>query len=81
MTADQKLARLEDALSVEAKLLDRHERMDEERHARPNEKLDTLVTVVQGMAEDQLTTRAALATLIQHIDRFNQGRSGNGGWK
>jgi hypothetical protein len=86
MTTEERLSKLEDALIVEAQLLDRHERLDEERHARIDAQLEALVGIVGGLAgkisllsDRQLLTLAALDRLTEQIDRFLRGRSGNGG--
>ncbi len=88
MTTEERLRKLEDALTVEAQLLDRHERLDEERHARFHSQFEALAGIVEGLAgkinmigDRQLTTQAALDRLIEQMDRFLRGRSGNGGQK
>ncbi len=86
MTTEERLRKLEDALTVEAQLLDRHERLDEERHARIDSQFEALGGIVGGLAgkidllaDRQLLTQAALDRLTEQIDRFLRGRSGNGG--
>jgi archaellum component FlaC len=88
MTTEQRLRKLEDALTVEAQLLDRHERLDEERHVRIDARFKALARIVEGLAgkinmlgDRQLTTQAALDRLIEQMDRFLRGQPGNGGRK
>ncbi len=85
MATDLRLKRLEGALKLEAELLARHERLDEERHARIDEKFEALATILGDWAEkmkelrdSERTTKAALDRLIEHMDSFMKGRSGNG---
>ncbi len=85
MTTEQRFKKLEEALTVEAELLARHERLDEERHARIDEKFEALANILEDWAEKmkelrdgELTTKAALDRLIEHMDTFMKGRSGNG---
>ena len=86
MTLEEGLRKLEDALIVEAQLLDRHERLDEKRHVRIDAQIEALAKIVEGMAgkmnelrDRQLTTQAALDRFIEQMDRFLRGQSGNGG--
>jgi ATP phosphoribosyltransferase len=79
MTTEERLRKLEDALTVEAQLLDRHERLDEERHARIDAQLEALAGIVGKLGDRQLMTQASLDRLTEQIDRFLRGRSGNGG--
>jgi hypothetical protein len=85
MTTEQRLRKLEDALTVEAQLLDRHERLDEQRHARIDARFEALADFVEDVVgklrDRQLVTEAALNRLTEQIDRFLRGRSGNGGQK
>jgi hypothetical protein len=70
MTTGERLRTLEDALTVEAQLLDRHERLDEERHARIDAPLEALAGIVGKLGRCQLMTQAALDRLTEQIDRF-----------
>jgi hypothetical protein len=79
MTTEERFRKLEDALTVEAQLLDRHERLDEERHARIDAQLEALAGIVVKLGDRQLLTQAALDRLIEQMDRFLRGRSGNAG--
>jgi len=81
MTIEQRPRKLEDALTVEAQLLDRHERLDEERHARIDAQLEALAGIVGKLGDRQLMTQAALDRLTEQIDRLLRGQSGNGGRK
>jgi hypothetical protein len=81
MTTEERLRKLEDALTVEAQLLDRHERLDEERHARIDAQLEALAGIVGKLGDRQLLTQAALDRLTEQIDRFLRGQPGNGGQK
>ncbi|MGA3323412.1 MAG: hypothetical protein ABSF45_02990 [Terriglobia bacterium] len=81
MTTEQRPRKLEDALIVEAQLLDRHERLDEERHARIDAQLEALAGIVGKLGDRQLMTQTALDRLTEKIDRFLRGQSGNGGRK
>ncbi len=67
MAIDLRLKRLEGALKLEAELLARHERLDEERHARSDEKFEVLATLLSDWAkkmkelcDSELTKKAAL---------------------
>ncbi len=51
MAIDLRLKRLEGALKLEAELLARHERLDEERHARSDEKFEVLATLLSDWAK------------------------------
>ena len=81
MTTEERLRKLEDALTVEAQLLDRHERLDEERHARIDAQLEALAGIVGKLGDRQLLTQAALDRLTEQIDRFLRGQPRNGGQK
>jgi hypothetical protein len=81
MTTEERLKKLEDALIVEAQLLDRHERLDEERHARIDAQLEVVAGKISLLADHQLITQAALDRLTEQIDRFLRGQSGNGDHK
>jgi hypothetical protein len=85
MTTEERFRKLEGALTVEAQLLDRHERLDEERHARIDARFEALAGIVEDLAgkinllgDRQLMTQAALDRLTEQIERFVRGRSGNG---
>ncbi len=85
MTTEQRFKKLEGALTVEAELLARHERLDEERHARIDEKFEALANIladwakkIKELRDGERTTKAALDRLIGHMDTFMKGRSGNG---
>jgi len=79
MTTEERLRKLEDVLTVEAQLLDRHERLDEERHARIDAQLEALAGIVGKLGDRQLLTQGALDRLTEQIDRFLRGQPGNGG--
>ena len=86
MTTAERLRKLEDALTVEAELLARHERLDEERHARVDSQFGALAGILEALTgkinmlhDRQLTTQAALDRLIELMDPFLRGQSGEGG--
>jgi hypothetical protein len=69
--AEERVRRLEDALSVEAELPPKHDRLDEGRHAR-------IDAVLQRLGEAQSITQSVLGKLIEQIDRLWCGYPGNG---
>ncbi len=84
MTTEERLRKLEDALTVEAELLSRHERLDEERHARidenlgalagaiavVDEKLEALATIAEEWAEKMNELRDSQRTTQAALDRL-----------
>jgi hypothetical protein len=78
MTAEERLRRLEDALTVEAELLTCHERLDEDHHPRIGAQLGNVSSLLITLTDRQLATQAALDRLIEEIERFLRDRPGNG---
>jgi hypothetical protein len=75
---EERLNDLRDAQVVTQRLMELNERNWERRFEQLTDTVDDIASAVVQLADAQRITQASLDSLIGNIDRFIQGRQGNG---
>lgn len=75
---ENRMNELRDAQLVTQRLMELNERKWNERFERHDNEIAQLRSGTLELSSGVLELRSAMASLIQHIDRFIQGRQSNG---